>query len=93
MYVLIYVFIYLFIPEFTTEDKLEYQFNPVSSGALHFKVRAAHDAHIALTPGPTEGEPMYEVSTCSFYLNSNQQPIITSAMGGSPGDVGEVLAT
>nr|SIW59360.1 Farnesoic acid methyltransferase crustacean-type [Blattella germanica] len=47
--------------EFTTEDKLEYQFNPVTSGALHFKVRAAHDAHVALTPGPAEGEPMYEI--------------------------------
>ncbi|PSN44181.1 hypothetical protein C0J52_20710, partial [Blattella germanica] len=46
---------------FTTEDKLEYQFNPVTSGALHFKVRAAHDAHVALTPGPAEGEPMYEI--------------------------------
>jgi hypothetical protein len=47
--------------EFTTEDKLEYQFNPVTSGALHFKVRAANDAHIALTTGPAEGDPMYEV--------------------------------
>lgn len=47
--------------ELTTEDKLEYQFHPVTSGALHFKVRAANDAHIALTPGPAEGEPMYEI--------------------------------
>ncbi|KDR23720.1 C3 and PZP-like alpha-2-macroglobulin domain-containing protein 8 [Zootermopsis nevadensis] len=47
--------------EFTTEDKLEYQFNPVTSGALHFKVKAANDAHIALTAGPAEGDPMYEI--------------------------------
>ena len=48
--------------EFTTEDKLEYQFNPVTSGKLQFKVRTANDAHVALTTGPTEGDPMYEVS-------------------------------
>jgi hypothetical protein len=54
--------------EFTTEDKLEYQFNPVTSGKLQFKVRASNDAHVALTTGPTEGDPMYEVSYISFYL-------------------------
>lgn len=52
--------------EFTTEDKLEYQFNPVTSGALHFKVKAANDAHIALTAGPAEGDPMYEVGYVLF---------------------------
>jgi hypothetical protein len=54
--------------EFSTEDKLEYQFNPVSSGKLHFKVRASNDAHVALTTGPAEGDPMYEVSHISFCL-------------------------
>ncbi|KAI8438201.1 hypothetical protein MSG28_010820 [Choristoneura fumiferana] len=44
-----------------TEDNLQYQFFPVSSGSVQFKVRAAHDAHIALTMHPQESDPMYEV--------------------------------
>lgn len=56
--------------EFTTEDKLEYQFSPVTSGKLQFKVRAGNDAHVALTTGPAEGDPMYEVSYLSFYLRT-----------------------
>lgn len=44
-----------------TEDNLQYQFYPVSSGSVQFKVRAANDAHVALTMGPQETEPMYEV--------------------------------
>ncbi|XP_033228796.1 C3 and PZP-like alpha-2-macroglobulin domain-containing protein 8 isoform X2 [Belonocnema kinseyi] len=44
-----------------TEDKLEYQFIPVTGSQLQFRVRASNDAHVALTPGPQEGEPMYEV--------------------------------
>ena len=56
--------------EFTTEDKLEYQFSPVTSGKLQFKVRTANDAHVALTTGPAEGDPMYEVSYVSFYLRT-----------------------
>ncbi|CAG2066734.1 unnamed protein product, partial [Timema podura] len=47
--------------EFSTEDKLEYQFHPVSAGSLHFKVRTANDAHVALTTGPAESDPMYEI--------------------------------
>jgi hypothetical protein len=54
--------VHCFFAEFTTEDKLEYQFSPVTSGALHFKVRAANDAHVALTTGSAEGDPMYEAS-------------------------------
>ncbi|XP_014612835.1 PREDICTED: uncharacterized protein LOC106791603 isoform X2 [Polistes canadensis] len=45
----------------STEDKLEYNFYPVTSGQVQFRVKAANDAHIALTTGPHEGEPMYEV--------------------------------
>lgn len=44
-----------------TEDKLEYQFFPVTGSQIQFRVRASNDAHIALTPGPQEGEPMFEV--------------------------------
>ncbi|XP_017886266.1 uncharacterized protein LOC108628686 isoform X2 [Ceratina calcarata] len=45
----------------STEDKLEYQFYPCASGQLQFRIKAPHDAHIALTTGPHEGETMYEV--------------------------------
>nr|KAF7392444.1 hypothetical protein H0235_017443 [Vespula pensylvanica] len=45
----------------STEDKLEYNFYPVTSGQVQFRVKAPNDAHIALTTGPHEGEPMYEV--------------------------------
>ncbi|XP_011136164.1 uncharacterized protein LOC105181234 isoform X2 [Harpegnathos saltator] len=44
-----------------TEDKLEYHFYPVTAGQIQFRVKAANDAHVALTTGPQEGEPMYEV--------------------------------
>ncbi|XP_026474975.1 uncharacterized protein LOC113378634 isoform X1 [Ctenocephalides felis] len=47
--------------EITTEDALEYQYNPVTGGSINFKVRASNDAHIALTTGSAESEPMYEV--------------------------------
>ncbi|XP_023289355.1 uncharacterized protein LOC105697458 isoform X2 [Orussus abietinus] len=45
----------------STEDKLEYNFYPVSSGQVQFRIKAPNDAHIALTTGPNEGDPMYEV--------------------------------
>jgi len=48
--------------EFKTEGNLVYQFIPVTSGELNFKVRARNDAHVVLTTGPTLGNPMYEVS-------------------------------
>ncbi|XP_072393497.1 uncharacterized protein [Diabrotica undecimpunctata] len=44
-----------------TEDKLEYNFFPNSSGFVQFRVRAANDAHLALTTQAAECEPMYEV--------------------------------
>lgn len=44
-----------------TEDKLEYQFFPSRGNQVQFRVKAANDAHIALTPGPQEGEPMFEI--------------------------------
>lgn len=45
----------------STEDKLEYKFYPVATGQVQFRVKAANDAHVALTTGPEEGEPMYEI--------------------------------
>jgi len=51
----------LCISALSTEDKLEYHFYPVSAGQIQFRVRAPNDAHIALTTGPNEGDPMYEV--------------------------------
>ncbi|CAH1179598.1 unnamed protein product [Phaedon cochleariae] len=44
-----------------TEDRLEYNFFPNSSGFLQFRVRAGNDAHLALTTAAAESDPMYEV--------------------------------
>lgn len=40
---------------------MEYNFHPVRSGIVNFKVRSAKDAHIALTSGPVESDPIVEV--------------------------------
>ncbi len=45
----------------TTEDKLEYQWYPINGSQIQFRIKAPHDAHIALTTGPFEGDPMWEV--------------------------------
>lgn len=47
--------------EIETVDKLEYQFQPATNGVVNFKVRASNDAHLALTSGPEESDPMLEV--------------------------------
>uniref|UniRef100_A0A182JIQ8 Farnesoic acid O-methyl transferase domain-containing protein n=1 Tax=Anopheles atroparvus TaxID=41427 RepID=A0A182JIQ8_ANOAO len=47
--------------ELETVDKLEYRFVPAANGVVKFKVRAANDAHIALTTNPEESDPMLEV--------------------------------
>lgn len=47
--------------ELSTEDKLEYNFFPNSSGSQQFRVRAPNDAHIALTTSASESDPMYEI--------------------------------
>ncbi|XP_071444531.1 uncharacterized protein [Hetaerina americana] len=49
------------VREVQTEDRLEYTFFPLNQGSLRFRVKAANDAHIALTTGPSECEPMYEI--------------------------------
>ena len=56
--------------EFKTEDKFEYNFTAVTSGRLRFKVRASNDAHVALTTGPTEENPMYEVSNITVCMKT-----------------------
>ncbi|KAF7281181.1 uncharacterized protein LOC143198744 [Rhynchophorus ferrugineus] len=47
--------------ELFTEDKLEYSFFPNSSGCVQFRIKAPHDAHIALSPEAAEVDPMYEI--------------------------------
>lgn len=47
--------------ELFTEDKLEYSFFPNNSGFLQFRVKAPHDAHIALCSQAAEVDPMYEI--------------------------------
>ncbi|XP_049873814.1 uncharacterized protein LOC126372183 isoform X2 [Pectinophora gossypiella] len=49
------------VMEVQTEDNLQYQFFPISSGSIQFKVRAPKDAHLALTMAPQPGNPMIEV--------------------------------
>lgn len=50
-----------FFTEFETDDKLEYNFFPNSSEFCQFRVRANNDAHLCLTTGACESEPMYEI--------------------------------
>lgn len=63
-----------------TEDRLVYQFYPVTSNYISFKVKAPHDAHIALTSTPYESKPMYEVffggwgNTKSVIRKNQEQP-------------------
>jgi len=47
--------------ELATEDKLEYNFEPLYGQTLSFVVTCCHDAHVAFTTAPEAGEPMYEV--------------------------------
>ncbi|XP_043254889.1 uncharacterized protein LOC122398776 isoform X5 [Colletes gigas] len=52
----------LFLPSaLNTDDKLEYRFYPAATRQLQFRVKAANDAHVALTTGPQDSQPMYEV--------------------------------
>ncbi|CAD7078763.1 unnamed protein product [Hermetia illucens] len=47
--------------ELQTPDELVYKFYPVAGGVFNFKIRAPNDAHLALTSGPSESDPMLEV--------------------------------
>lgn len=63
-----------------TEDRLVYQFYPVTSNGINFRVKAPHDAHIALASTPYESKPMYEVflggwkNTKSVIRKNQEQP-------------------
>lgn len=45
----------------STEDKLEYNFEPMYGNTVTFRVCCDHDAHLSFTMGPEETELMYEV--------------------------------
>ncbi|OWR54240.1 C3 and PZP alpha-2-macroglobulin domain-containing protein 8 [Danaus plexippus plexippus] len=49
------------ILDVATEDNLQYHFFPIASGSVQFKIRSPNDAHIALTMGPQESDPMVEI--------------------------------
>ncbi|XP_014366081.2 uncharacterized protein LOC106716925 isoform X2 [Papilio machaon] len=49
------------VMDVSTPDNLQYQFFPVSSGVVQFKVRTPNDAHVALTMAPQDSEPIYEI--------------------------------
>ena len=38
-----------------------YHFREAHGSAVTFSVRTSNDAHLALTPGPAEAAPMYEI--------------------------------
>lgn len=44
-----------------TQDKLEYTWFPAGQSGVVFRVKADHDAHIALTSSEAESDPMLEV--------------------------------
>lgn len=71
---------YIYIPELNTPDALEYHFYPFNNGVVNFKIRAANDAHIALTGGPNETQPIIEIfiggwgNTKSVIRNNKTKP-------------------
>ncbi|XP_055542605.1 C3 and PZP-like alpha-2-macroglobulin domain-containing protein 8 [Wyeomyia smithii] len=71
--------------EFDTEDKLKYTFYPVTNGVVNFRVRASNDAHLALTSGPVESNPMLEVfiggwkNTKSVIRKNRAKPDVSEA--------------
>lgn len=48
-------------PAYGTDENKEYRFRPIKGKTLRFQVKAAHDAHVALTSGAEETDPMVEV--------------------------------
>lgn len=66
--------------DIATADSLQYIYRPVASGSLHIEVRAPSNAHISLTSGNHETEPMYEImlggweNTASVIRYNRQKP-------------------
>jgi len=48
-------------PSYGTDEEKAYRFKPINGKTLRFLVKAAHDAHICLTSGEEETDPMLEV--------------------------------
>ncbi|XP_042864612.1 uncharacterized protein LOC122248571 isoform X2 [Penaeus japonicus] len=48
-------------PSYGTDENKEYRFRSIKGKTIRFQVKAAHDAHIALTSGEEETDPMLEV--------------------------------
>lgn len=61
------------VVELETEDKLEYTWFPAGPSGVVFRVRAAHDAHLALTSTEGLSNPMLEVFIGGW---SNQKSVI-----------------
>lgn len=53
-------FLIIFL-ELETQDKLEYTWFPAGPNGVVFRVKAAHDAHLALTSSESLSNPMLEV--------------------------------
>lgn len=52
----------IFLTELYTEDRLQYNYYPVTSNCLSFRVKARKDAHIILSSTQYDSIPCYEVS-------------------------------
>jgi len=71
--------------ELYTEDRLVYQFYPANGNSISFRVKAKHDAHIALTTTPYVSQPMYEIllggwdNTKSVIRRNEQKPDLIEA--------------
>ncbi|XP_060519826.1 uncharacterized protein LOC132698015 [Cylas formicarius] len=71
--------------ELFTEDRLEYNFFPNDTGFVQFRVKAAHDAHIALCTQAAEIDPMYEIfiggwgNTKSIIRKNRTKPDVAEA--------------
>lgn len=81
--------------EIETADNLQYQFFPVSGQVFTFKVRAANDAHLALSPIAEESDPMYEIflggwsNSKSVIRKNRQKPDVVEAETPGILDAGE----
>ncbi|KAI5639723.1 farnesoic acid 0-methyl transferase domain-containing protein [Phthorimaea operculella] len=73
--------------ELKTTNHVKYQMYPVASGSMRFSVRAPNDAHLALTAGPYESNPCYEIIIGGW---KNQKSVIRKTVDGNKEDKAEV---